>query len=78
MFEPMFQTFHAGPITGMDMCIRKQLIATCGLDKTVRIWNYADWTLEQSMVCPRQAPAVACGFSRTAAARSVCVCVLHR
>lgn len=24
----------------MDVCLRKPLIATCGADKTVRIWNY--------------------------------------
>jgi len=29
-------------VTGLDTCIRKQLIATCSLDKTVRIWNYND------------------------------------
>ena len=28
------------------MCVRKPLIATCGLDKTVRIWNYEDKTIE--------------------------------
>merc|ERR1719494_349160 len=30
----------------MDVCIRKPLIATCGLDKSVRIWNYETCALE--------------------------------
>lgn len=29
-------------ITAMDACIRKPLVATAGVDATVRIWNYAD------------------------------------
>ena len=30
----------------MDVCVRKPLIATCSLDKSVRIWNYNEKTLE--------------------------------
>jgi hypothetical protein len=29
-------------ITGIDVCVRKPLVATCGADKSVRIWNYLD------------------------------------
>ncbi|CAK9865196.1 unnamed protein product [Sphagnum jensenii] len=36
------QTFHPDAITGMDMCVRRPIIATCGVDKSVRIWNYVD------------------------------------
>jgi cilia- and flagella-associated protein 57 len=32
--------FHRKEVTGLDICIRKQLIATCSSDHTVRIWNY--------------------------------------
>ena len=42
-FELLSQSFHRGIITGMDVCIRKPLIATCGLDRSVRIWNYEAW-----------------------------------
>lgn len=42
-FELLSQSFHRGVITGMDVCIRKPLIATCGLDRSVRIWNYEAW-----------------------------------
>ncbi len=27
-------------ITGMDVCLRKPLVVTCGVDCTVRIWNH--------------------------------------
>ncbi|TMW63634.1 hypothetical protein Poli38472_002575 [Pythium oligandrum] len=46
-FELLSTSFH-GPgntgaqITGLDTCIRKPLVATCGLDRSVRIWNYLD------------------------------------
>ncbi len=40
--------FHNGAINGMDICIRKPLIATCGVDKTIKIWNYEEKTLEFS------------------------------
>jgi len=30
----------------MDICIRKPLIATCGQDKTIKVWNYEDKSLE--------------------------------
>ncbi|CAK4985833.1 unnamed protein product [Aphanomyces euteiches] len=33
-------------VTGMDVCVRKPTIVTCGLDKTVRVWNYIDRTCE--------------------------------
>ena len=35
-------SFHSRVIKGIDVCIKKQLIATCSEDKTVRIWNYND------------------------------------
>jgi WD40 repeat protein len=33
-------------VTGMDVCIRKPLVATSSLDKAVRLWNWQDATLE--------------------------------
>ena len=45
-FEYVICNFHSAPITGMDVCIRKQLVVTCSKDKTIRIWNYATRTLE--------------------------------
>jgi WD40 repeat protein len=48
--EPEFNyvicQFHKAEVTGLDVCVRKQLIATCSLDKTVCIWNYETRQLE--------------------------------
>lgn len=42
-----FGGFHHGPITGLDSCVRKPIVATCGADRTLRIWNYATKGCEQ-------------------------------
>lgn len=53
-FRPTLHSFHSlGPrgksdITGLDSCIWKPIIATCGLDRSVRIWNYEDKNIEVS------------------------------
>jgi hypothetical protein len=39
-FSYLTEGYHHAQITGVDACVRKQLIATCGVDKSVRIWNY--------------------------------------
>eukprot|EP01065_Artemidia_motanka_P053300 TRINITY_DN985_c0_g1_i1.p1 TRINITY_DN985_c0_g1~~TRINITY_DN985_c0_g1_i1.p1 ORF type:complete len:1217 (+),score=514.48 TRINITY_DN985_c0_g1_i1:99-3749(+) len=44
--EALVAPFHNGAITGIDTCVRKPLIATCSKDRTIRIWNYMDHTLE--------------------------------
>ncbi|ORZ39559.1 WD40-repeat-containing domain protein, partial [Catenaria anguillulae PL171] len=43
--EKLSQAHHAG-ITGLDVCIRKPLAATCGSDQSVRVWNYTENTME--------------------------------
>eukprot|EP01116_Phalansterium_solitarium_P025006 TRINITY_DN9363_c0_g2_i2.p1 TRINITY_DN9363_c0_g2~~TRINITY_DN9363_c0_g2_i2.p1 ORF type:complete len:870 (+),score=418.23 TRINITY_DN9363_c0_g2_i2:862-3471(+) len=45
-FRHLAHSNHSATITGMDSCIRKPLIATCGQDKSVRIWNYKTNSLE--------------------------------
>eukprot|EP00051_Salpingoeca_urceolata_P005695 m.76025 g.76025 ORF g.76025 m.76025 type:complete len:1203 (+) comp14501_c0_seq2:245-3853(+) len=40
------EPFHHGPITGLDVSVRKPLVATCSLDNSVRIWNYLTNTSE--------------------------------
>eukprot|EP00055_Hartaetosiga_balthica_P003769 m.8941 g.8941 ORF g.8941 m.8941 type:complete len:1202 (-) comp3312_c0_seq1:127-3732(-) len=42
----LFDSFHYGSVTGLDVGIRKPLLATCGLDRSVRVWNYATRRLE--------------------------------
>jgi len=51
LFEPLFQTFHHDAVSGLDVCVRKPLIATCGLkDRSVRVWNYIEHTLELQQI----------------------------
>ena len=38
--------FHSGSVTGLDACVRRPLLVTCGVDKTVRVWNYVERTVE--------------------------------
>jgi hypothetical protein len=38
--EPINLHYHSSGIVGMDVCIRKPLIATASKDKTIKIWNY--------------------------------------
>ena len=45
-YEHLIYDFHSASVTGLDVCVRKQLIATCSLDQSVRIWNYATKSLE--------------------------------
>ncbi|NXT29628.1 CFA57 protein, partial [Syrrhaptes paradoxus] len=39
-------SLHSASITGLDICIWKPILATCSLDRSVRIWNYKTKTLE--------------------------------
>lgn len=51
--------FHKNEITGLDVCIRKQLIVTCSRDKTVNVWDYNTRTLEIQTLFPEECLAVA-------------------
>lgn len=44
--ENIVSSFHTGSIVGLDVCVRKPLVVTCGSDRSVRIWNYYDRTQE--------------------------------
>ncbi|NWV22767.1 CFA57 protein, partial [Origma solitaria] len=45
-FTYMNFPLHSNSITGLDMCVWKPILATCSLDRSVRIWNYKTNTLE--------------------------------
>ena len=45
-FDYVQGLFHKNEITGLDVCIRKQLIVTCSRDKTVNILDYNNRSLE--------------------------------
>lgn len=42
----MLRALVSQPVTGMDTCIRKPLLATCSMDMSVRIWNIKDMGCE--------------------------------
>lgn len=58
-FETLAQSFHNGQVLGLDVCIRKPLIATCSSDKSVRIWNYETCNLELYREFPEEALSIA-------------------
>ena len=39
---PLAQLHHSGEVTGADTCLRRPIIATASLDRSVRIWSYLD------------------------------------
>ena len=43
VFEAVPHSFHAAEATGVSTCVRKPLVATCSLDRTLRLWNTQDW-----------------------------------
>mmetsp|Transcript_38583 Transcript_38583/g.62503 ORF Transcript_38583/g.62503 Transcript_38583/m.62503 type:complete len:1299 (+) Transcript_38583:248-4144(+) len=52
--------FHSAAITGMDVCVRKPLLATCSADNTVRLWNYLDRTCELAKVFQEEPLSISC------------------
>ena len=58
-FTHLVSSFHYGTIHGMDVAQRKALLATCGSDKTIRVWNYIDNTLEVSETFKEESFSVA-------------------
>jgi WD40 repeat protein len=38
-YEYLIYPFHSRNVQGMDVCVKKNLIVTCSIDKSVRIWN---------------------------------------
>lgn len=47
--RPLISLFHGpGSITDMDTCIRKTLVATCGVDRTIRLWDIVE---QQMCLC---------------------------
>lgn len=54
-FENILSSFHMpnskgeAAITGMDVAVWKQMVVTCGKDRTVRVWNPTEKKAELSM-----------------------------
>ena len=45
-FEQLTSPCHFQAVLGLDVCARKPLLLTCGLDRSVRVWNYLSRTLQ--------------------------------
>ena len=58
-FDAVAQPFHSGGVTGLDTCIRKPLIVTCSVDRSVRVWNFRDQTIEAMKFFPEDPLSVA-------------------
>jgi hypothetical protein len=40
-YDYLYNGFHSGPITSLDICLQRPLFVTaCKSDSTIRIWNY--------------------------------------
>ena len=50
-FDYLYNGFHNGVITNMDVCVQRPLLATCSSsDSTIRIWNYANFRCELAVM----------------------------
>ena len=53
--------FHQNSITGMDICLRKQLVVTCS-EHYIMIWNWHERKFEMAWPCPIGEGATAVAF----------------
>ena len=58
-FSQVSLPVHCAKINAMDVCIRKPLLATCSSDKTLKVWNYEERTLEYNYTFAEEAFALA-------------------
>ncbi|KAJ3219703.1 Cilia- and flagella-associated protein 57 [Dinochytrium kinnereticum] len=57
-FEQLFQPYHHGAITGLDLCCRKPILVTCSSDRSIRVWNYVTGVCELCKYFPEEAYSV--------------------
>ncbi len=58
-FEPLSMPFHYQAIVGLDVCVRKPFVVTCGMDRSVRVWNYLTRSLVIQHFFDKQPSSVA-------------------
>lgn len=56
--DKYFSSFHYGSILGMDVASNKPLIITSGIDRSIRVWNYVENTLEVVKYFPEEAISI--------------------
>lgn len=56
--ENFHTLFHHSTITGLDTCIRKPIVVTTSIDKSIRVWNYLDESLEMVKYFSEEAACV--------------------
>lgn len=44
--DRLSHSFHSGPILSIDACLTKPLLASSGADRSIRLWNYTENSLE--------------------------------
>ncbi|KAJ3361066.1 Cilia- and flagella-associated protein 57 [Allomyces arbusculus] len=49
---------HMAPITGMDICVRKSLIATASTDRSIRLWNFVSFGSDLCKYFPEEPSCV--------------------
>jgi WD40 repeat protein len=59
-FRPLPIGFHADTVTAIDVCIQRPIVVTAGLDRRVRLWNYAKRQAEVTKIFEEEALSVAC------------------
>ncbi len=46
-FEYLFNGFHSGAVTSLDVCLQRPLLVTCSkYDSSIRVWNYMNFKCE--------------------------------
>ncbi|KAJ8263115.1 hypothetical protein COCON_G00155720 [Conger conger] len=58
-FDFLTESFHSDTITGLSICYCKPIVATCSVDRSVRIWNFETNSLEVYKEFQEQAFSVA-------------------
>uniref|UniRef100_A0A8C4X1M1 WD repeat domain 65 n=1 Tax=Eptatretus burgeri TaxID=7764 RepID=A0A8C4X1M1_EPTBU len=57
--EPIAVTGHVGPVSGLAVCARCPIVASCSLDGSVHVWSYKTRLLETSIVFAEQCLSLA-------------------
>jgi cilia- and flagella-associated protein 57 len=57
--KPLFYFDHCSCVHGVDICVRKPLVATCAADRTIRIWDFYNRDCEMWKKFPEEPHSMA-------------------